>query len=479
MKHKFLYIAMLSGLIAFSSCDDFLTHDLEDGYNNDTFYKTEGDALKSINGAYNALSFTSAQNRLWVFGDVASDDAVKGGSDGDGSEISAIDDFSANSSNGMISEYWQHTYEAVNRANEVLKYVPGISMDETLKKRILAEAKFIRAYSYFKLTNIWGRIPLREEPIDKPSNLHVPLSDVSVVYALIEKDLKEAVTGLDKSYTGADAGRVTKGAAWGMLAKAYLYQKKYDDCLSAIDSLESLGVYSLTDNYADLFKMGAEDNAEVIFAIRHLSNQNPGLGNVLNVWLAPQQESGYYFDAPTQSYVDCFDEKTTDNADDPRLDASIGRDGKPWMNGSTFSASWSSTGYLVRKHQQPFSEVEQGRKSDGNLPYIYIRYADILLMKAEALNENNKTSLAQIEINKVRNRAKLANINTSDQNTMRVAIQKERRRELGFEFHRFFDLMRWGKDVAEAALGSKFTWQEPRFYFPIPQAEKDSNNAIN
>jgi len=112
------------------------------------------------------------------------------------------------------------------------------------------------------------------------------------------------------------------------------------------------------------------------------------------------------------------------------------------------------------------------------LSYIYLRYADILLMKAEALNETHHPDLAKIEVDKVRDRAGLAGVSTVTESAMREVIRKERRKELGFEFHRFFDLMRWGKDVAEAALGSSFKWQEPRFYFPIPQSEKDANLGI-
>lgn len=479
MKCKYIAATVLA-LVFFTSCDDFLTHELKDGYNDDTFYKTEEDALRTINGAYNAISFNKSENRVWVFGDVASDDSQKGGGDGDGSEIKLIDEFNVNSTNGVLVEYWQHTYEGVLRANDVIYYVPKIDMNGDLKKRIIAEAKFIRAYSFFKLTNVWGSIPLRLEPINKPQNLHVALSSVDKVYEQIEKDLSEAIPDLLATYTGKDAGRVTKGAAYGLLAKVFLYQNKWDDCLTQIKNLDDLHIYKLEDNYENLFKLGAENNAEVVFAVRHLSNQSPGLGNILNVWFAPSEENGYYFNAPSKSYVDSFDELTTEGKDDPRLDASIGRDGKPWMNNNTFSSSWSPTGYLVKKHLQPFTEVEQGRRSDGGLPYIYLRYADILLMKAEALNQTNKTEDAVKEINNVRGRVKLTDLPlTISQSDMHIAIMKERRHELGFEFHRFFDLMRWGQVVATQALGDKFKWAEPRYYYPIPQTEIDANNAIN
>ena len=161
-----------------------------------------------------------------------------------------------------------------------------------------------------------------------------------------------------------------------------------------------------------------------------------------------------------------------------RLDLSIGRDGKAWFNDDVFSASWSSTGYLVKKHNQPLSEVSAGRKGDGGLAYIYLRYADILLMKAECQNELHHPDLAEAPLNLVRGRAGLAEVSGKSESEMRELIRVERRRELGFEFHRFFDLMRWGKEAATAALGENFEWQEPRFYFPVPQSELDSNLGI-
>ncbi|WP_419033270.1 RagB/SusD family nutrient uptake outer membrane protein, partial [Dysgonomonas gadei] len=139
---------------------------------------------------------------------------------------------------------------------------------------------------------------------------------------------------------------------------------------------------------------------------------------------------------------------------------------------------WSITGYLVKKHNQPLAEVPAGTKGDGGLPYIYLRYADILLMKAEAYTEANDLDMAAAALKLVRDRAGLAYTKPVNQEQMRSVIYLERRRELGFEFHRFFDLMRWGKDVATQALGSDFKWQEPRYYFPIPQNELDSNNGI-
>ena len=293
---------------------------------------------------------------------------------------------------------------------------------------------------------------------------------------------------LPASYTTANTGRVTKGAALAMLGKVCLYQQKWSEAIDNFHQMENLKIYGLLDNYSDNFKLAYENSKESIFEIQHLSGQNPGEGSGLNQWFAPASEGGYYFNAPTQVLVDAF-EKTSGDEVDPRLDASIGRDGQPWLNGETFSSTWSPTGYLTKKHQQPLSEVPASLKGDGNLNYIYMRYADVLLMKAEAFNEISNADSAKANLNKVRQRARasfigtppvdlLSDVTTSDINLLRDAIRKERRVELAQEFHRYFDLMRWGKATAESALGVKFNYETKR-YFPLPQAEIDANQAIN
>jgi len=231
----------------------------------------------------------------------------------------------------------------------------------------------------------------------------------------------------------------------------------------------------LLSNYSDLFKAGAEDSTEVIFGLRFINSTVSSIGNILTVDFSPLIEGGYSFDAPTQSFVDAFVDKTTSGGDDPRLDASIGRDGKPWFNNTTFSSSWSeATGYLVKKYDE--NTIAGIPKDRSTVPYHYMRYADILLMKAEALNESGGGGAA-IEVNKVRARVGLAPTIASTQADMRTVIMNERRKELGFEFHRFFDLLRYGQTVAEAALGPNFNWTKNR-YFPIPQTELDTNTAL-
>ena len=470
------------------ACTDFLTEDLKGKFSTDTFYKNDKQAIQAINGTYNSLSFTYSDNYIWVFGDVASDDAAKGGNDGDQAEISYIDGFTANSSNGIILLYWQFTYDAITRANNVIANVPSVPMDEALKSRIVGEAKFIRAYNYFNLVNVFGKVPLKLLPQLTQETINVPLSEVSVIYQQIETDLTDAAAVLPVSYTTSDIGRVTRGAALAMLGKVNLFQQKWSQAIGFFQQVEALGIYGLLPQYSDNFNLAHENSNESVFEIQQLANQNPGTGNLLNQWFAPSQDGGYFFDAPTQSLVDAFEKSSTGEVD-PRLDATLGRDGQPWLNGDIFVAAWSPTGYLTKKHQQPLSQISSGLKGDADLNYIYLRYADLLLMKTEAFNENGNADSARANLNKVRQRARasfngtppadlLADVTTLDRNSLTTAIRNERRVELAQEFHRYFDLMRWGKDVAEAALGEKFNYETKR-YLPLPQMELDQNQALN
>lgn len=482
-------ILLISLLLVMSSCEKFLTEDLKGEFSTNTFYKNDIQALQALTGVYHAISFTNSDNVLWVFGDVASDDAVKGGFGGDQTEITYIDEFNANSSNGMIKIYWTCVYDAIAQANNVIANVPAVPMDEALRNRIIGEAKFIRAYSYFNLVNIFGKVPLKLEPQLTQEAIHVPLSEVSAIYSQIETDLTDAAKVLPVSYSSDNVGRATRGAAYAMLGKACLYQEKWGEAIGYFHQVEAIGGYGLLNNYADNFKLAFENSKESIFEIQHLTNQIPGTGSTLNQWFAPFKEGGYFFNAPTQSLVDSYERSTTGDVD-PRLDASIGRDGQMWLNGEVFSSSWSeATGYLTKKHQQPLSEVSSSLKGDGDLNYIYLRVADMLLMKAEAFNESGNADSALVNLNKVRLRARrsfngtipddlLKDITTTNKEQLRIAIRKERRAELAQEFHRYFDLMRWGKTVAEAALGTDFNYEEDR-YLPIPQAEIDANQALN
>jgi hypothetical protein len=483
-------------ILALSACSDFLNEELQGTYSNATFYKTDSHAILALNGIYNIVAFTTTDNAIWVFGDVASDDAIRGGKPGDLIDIQYIDDFNYSRNNGVLGKMWQHYYEGISRANYLLYYGSGIDMDAGLRDRLLGEAKFLRAYFYFNLVNIFGEIPLKLNPPINAAELYKPKVQTDAIYEQIEKDLNEAAEVLEVSYTGADIGRATKGAASAMLAKVYMYQEKWEKTLAAIGQVEGAGLYDLIPVYKNNFLDSTQSNAESIFEIQHLSGQSPSLGSYLNQYFSPVVYNGYVVNVPTENFIEEF-EITDADIVDPRLDYTVGREGQLWINGEAYDPAWSqTTGYLQKKHIQPLREGQVN--NDGALNYVYLRYADILLMKAEALNELNRTGEALTPLNAVRRRAResylydmdlpgagaipanlLPDVTNDGQDAVRLAIRHERRVELGFEFHRFFDLMRYGKVAAEEALEETgFTYDENRYFF-IPQSELDTNPAID
>jgi hypothetical protein len=405
----------------------------------------------------------------------------------------------------VLSAEWGNFYQGITCCNLVLAHVPAINMDTTLRTRILGEARFLRAWYYFMLINIYGDIPLITTPLNA-NQLQVPKSAASTIYTtVIEPDLQAAMSMLPINYKTdpTDVGRATNGAATALLSKVYLYQQNWDSAMIYAERVINSGQYSLMPIYRQDFDADHKNNQESIFEVQMLSGQTPQTGDALNQWFAPAVDNGYYHDAPTQSFVNEF-EQTSAGVPDPRLDYTIGRDGMPWFNGEIFSASWSTTGYLTKKYQQPFSEIPENLKGDGSCDYLAIRYADVLLWYAEALNELGQSSMALVPLNQVRKRAResylydstltgfktippglLPDVTFTDQVDVREAIQHERRVEFGFEFHRYFDVIRWGQDYANrvmidsaASAGTAgFNYAADK-HFLLPQIELETDQAL-
>ena len=408
-----------------------------------------------------------------------------------------IDAFNITPINSNLQYEWGTLYEGITRCNLVLANVPSINMDSLLRSRILGEAKFLRSWYYFTLINIFGDVPIVLKPLN-PDQLQIAQSSDTLIYeSVIEPDLKSAIALLSPGYTGADVGRATSGAANALLAKAYLFQKKYDSAAEAARQVINSNRYNLMPVYQYNFSANYKNNQESIFEVQMLSGQVPQTGNALNQWFAPAVDNGYYFDAPTQSFVSEF-EVTPAGVADPRLNYTVGIDSMSWFNGEIFSGTWSPTGYLTRKYQQPFSEVPISLKGDGSCDYPAIRYADVLLWYAEALNAMGNPSAALAPLNQVRKRAResylydttlpgygnipsglLPDVTYTNQADVLMAIQHERRVEFGFEFHRYFDVIRWGSAYATQVMSNSpgFNYSVNQ-HFPIPQSERDTNKAL-
>ena len=472
---RFIKGIIISSICIWSiSCNDFLDREPIGRLDADVFFKTADDAVQAVNSAYQPLLINNANNNFyWVFGTVASDEAIVGG-DGSRAGIIEVDAFGHTPATQELNDFWKLNYKGIVQTNTVIAKTPLIDADEELKNRIIGEGLFLRSWYHFVLTQVFGDIPMILE-LQAPDELLVSRTPKHVVLMQIAADAIQASALLPVSHSGGDVGRATKGAALALAAKAYLYLEDYENVLNMISQIKALGVYSLQADYQNNFMESTQNNSESVWEIQH-ANLELGVGNNLNQWWASKKvPDGYGFAEVTMEFVNAFE------PDDPRLLFTVARHNEPYF-GYIYKASFSSTQASPRKFLQDTSEVSQ--KSDGDINYAAIRYAEVLLWEAEALAELGRTAEALIPLEEVRARARaqsvdpvnaLPMITTTDQQELIDIIRHERLVELGFEMHRFFDLVRWGiaADVLEGFVPGKHE------VFPIPQTERDLNPNLS
>ena len=494
----------LPALLA-TGCKKFLNQDVLSNYVPANYFTSDANALLAVNAAYVPLTFTSgASNAIWVLGDVSSDDAIKGGNPGDQADFDAIHNFNLLPTNSAVEAVWQRYYDGVFKCNVVIDGLPAsnTAVSDAAKKSAIAQVKFLRAYYYFILTTCYGNIPLHLK-VETPEELQSPALAQDTIYAQIERDCMDAIPDLPLpgALAAADLGRITRGAALALLAKTYLFHadlaNHYQLAAQNAQAVEALNYYSLTNLYSDNFNAATKNNKEAIFTVNHISGASPYQGNELNAWFAPRALNGYGFFYPTQDLVNNF-EKGGAGEPDPRLNYTVAQQGQAYYD-SPFDPSWTTTGYISKKHVQPLSVTPANIKNDGSLNYEALRLSDILLVEAVALNESGSSAAALIPLNAVRARARnsylydtslpgygtvpadlLPDITTTDQGQLRTVIRKERRSELALEFHRFFDVIRYGSTYATSALGANspnFNYDKNK-WFPIPQSERDTNKKL-
>jgi starch-binding outer membrane protein, SusD/RagB family len=469
---KLNHIALLAAL-SFTSCQGILEKEPLGILDAGSFFQTADDALQATNAAYEPLLFSSGNNNFyWAFAELPSDEAVTGG-DGSRAGLLELDFFTYTPRTQEFNDFWKLNYQGITQCNTVIEKVPAIDMDQALKNRVLGEATFLRAYYYFQLTQVFGNVPLLVK-ITPPDELKVPATNKQVIYAQIIADCDFAASVLPSSYIGKDVGRATKGAALALAAKTHLYQKNWEGVLTYTNNIKALNVYALMPDYQDNFREETQNNQESVWEIQH-TNLELGVGNSLNQWWRSKKlVDGYGFCEVTQAYFDAFE------PGDPRQKFTIASNNEPYF-GVVYKNSFSSTKHSPRKYLQIDSTATQ--VADGDLNYTAIRYAEVLLWEAEALAELGRVAEAQAPLEQVRARARLQAtdpatalpvITTTDQAAMIAAVRHERSVELGFELHRFFDLVRWG--LADQVLPDFEAGKHE--VFPIPQTELDLNRAL-
>ncbi len=500
MNFKTRYIKQILPIIALAfasqACKDFLDKEPLGVETDQTFYQDPDNAILAVNAIYDAISWDaggvigSGNTFEWMYGDVLSDDARKGSTSGDFIEVKQMERWETLTNASIQSSTWNNMFTAIHRANQVLSYLPSSAIDDALKTRLLGEAHFLRGYSYLNLVIKFGGLPLMEEPLAPSEWRQVNKASIAETYAFIQNDLRQAIEMLPQrsEFAASDLGRATQGAARAFLARAYMYQLGTDntngvtwqDVHDQASAIISSGEYSLFPNYAGLFEMENENNVESIFEIQFSDAATgwgpPKTGTANNVIQNNRSTWGWGFNNPTQDFVAEFE------ARDPRLPVTVYKNGDIVVGELQVIdyPGQNETGYMNRKaFVEPGFRPSDAQNSPKNI--IRFRYADVLLMQAEAAYYLGNEGEARELVNQVRQRARtstqpkgstavgatnyapydnltgvLPAITASGQG-LRDAIWHERRVELGMEALRYYDLVRTGRYFE--ALEKKYSAQ--------------------
>lgn len=468
------YLILLSSLLF--SCKKYLDNNTEGKIPPSDFFKTADDARQSIIAIYakmrkwemTAFAYISIQ-------EVPSDQSIKGGAQGDASFINNYDRFAYTSTEGQINDYWIGRYQLINLCNQAISNIPAITMDETLKARLIGEAKFARATFYFDLVRAFGDIPMPTS-VENAAVAALTRTPAAEVYSQIIQDLQDAAQVLPDSYTGAEIGRATKGAARGYLAKVFMYQKEWDKVLEQTSAIISSGRYSLEPDFYQLFRISHENGVESIFEVQNyavLGNGDLSNSQFSQVQGASGNGFGWGFNAPSDSLARAFDAA----GDTLRKRVTILYKGQKTQDGDSILAPNPMEGVAIPRYNGksyvPKKDQVSGVNEGAAQNVRKMRYAEILLIDAEAKINKGDVAGAAASLKLVRDRAKLPYIAAP---TIQQ-IWNERCLELAMEQDRFFDLVRTGQaKTVLAPLGFK----DYNNLFPIPQAVIDiTNGTIN
>ena len=447
------------------------------------FFQNQTDAMSALNAIYANLR----EWRQTAFAPIAvesmgSDEALKGSHPGDSEYMNDFNTFTQTSTEGQISDFWNGQYASINLCNQAIDSIPPINMDATLRARLVAEAKFVRAYGYFRLVRAFGGVPLRLHYPKSAADFNIPrATQAAQVYAQIEQDLTDAASVLPQTYSGADIGRATKGAALALHAKVAMYQKKWPDVLNYTNQVMGLG-YSLFPNFEQSFRIPNENNSEEIFEIQCPSIANNGAADNSQYsqvqGVRTEANGGWGFNVPSPALASAFE------PGDPRMNATILFPGNTTPEGDLIPAPTTDAPSLVAyngKSYVPFSITYYSNQGEGQDVRV-IRYADVLLMNAEAANNQGNAAQALASLELVRARARAGNaailppVTTTDHDALQTAIWHERQVELAMEFDRFYDVIRQGRGQALFGVRGFVTGKSE--LQPLPQNEIDLSAGL-
>jgi starch-binding outer membrane protein, SusD/RagB family len=479
MKNINKYLLIIILLLSFSACEEYLEVEPEGIVATDIFFDKARDVVSMVNSAYGALaersnnSGTALYNGpIWNLMDVASDDA-HGNQD--------VDNLTFDATNGDLRTYWNGCYRGIYRCNTVINRLPNSPFDggtEELRTQLMGEVYYLRALNYFNLVRAFGDVPLIVNEIKSLNNVRVAKNEAIEVYEQIEDDLENAINMLPNQYTGTrnflaqDIGRATRYAATALLSKVYLYRGKYAQAADSANVIIQSGVYGLHNDYASNFQGNNENGIESIFEIQHSNDLNAGsFSRTITLGAAfPTDE-----DNPSNSNPNIFGSGLVQafEAGDTRRDMITN-------NGET-----QGNGFPAREVNNKFRfDQSEGGQHASNVNWPLMRYAEILLIFAEAENERNggPTNAAYEAINQIRARAFQDNLHDLpmglNQSQFKEAVWEESRRELFGEGHRWFELVRTNRFVEVMSLHLGKVVSENYTVLPIPQVEMDLNPEL-
>ena len=511
MQRKYLYIPIIISLIilTITGC---IKKPLEvepvGSYTSSNFWRNQSDVLAGIAGIYNVLTQEEGVgHNLYAYEDASDDISI----DGDHSDFWEIERFNATPSTYQLRPTWGWAYEQIGRANNAILYIPKVPvMDEDIRKRSMGEAYFLRAHGYWTLNLIFGEVPIILEENVLNGEYNIPKSSVDTVRAQIEADLLQAENLLPETYGAEDRGRVSKGAAQGLLAKLYLLWEKLDKAKEYGLKVTQNSSYALAPDYTDNFTLGKqENNSEILFAVWNKNNFNH---SYMNDYFTPRAWNGWGFHHPTQNFAGEFEandvvrKKATllsvgDSIPDQTALIQItdkdayqmftGKEGQ--YTGRMLPSNSLTTGYCIKKYTA--YNPDGSGSLDYDLKQPILRTADIYLVVAEANIRISGAGAGDAEINAVRQRAGLSPVTGAGM----PQLIHERRVELGGENSRFFDLLRWDKagiinvdtifskpkaasplqpyNGAVVIPGRTFT-RPKNYYMPIPQVIIDESKGV-
>jgi len=473
-------IILISFLFITSGCEDFLEKNPQGELTQEEFPVSQSDALLATNAVYSTIREWSYHSGGYPILDIMSDDSHKGSNPNDQlPTVGPYDKFTHMPTQDGLDRWWSTLYEGIKRTNVVITKVPLIEMDTVLRNRYIAEAKFLRGLFYFDLVRAWGGVP-RITSLSPP--LKVARSTKEEIYDLIISDLQYATKNLvEKSDLGSDdIGRATKGAARSLLAKVYLFQGDFVNAEKYALEVIISDEYELEAVFADANSKAGEHGMESIFEVGALEVEGSGGNQYANTQgVRGSPNKGWGFNRPSLDLRNSFEQ------DDPRLDATIidlgeTLDGVLILGDGTTpdeTKDESDNVIEVECYNQKVWYPGTNTITQWGHNRRLIRYSDVLLMAAEALNENNKPGNALVYLNQVRERARegnssiLPDITETNKDALRDIILNERRHELALEGHRFWDLVRTGK--APSILGHLGYVTGKHELLPIPQNEID------